>query len=69
MILGGALAKEAEIETPLAFIFFPIVVHAFDIVVSSVGIMTVRASKGDADPMSPMKRGGDYLFIFRYFCR
>lgn len=57
MILGGVLAKESSLENPLPFIFFPIVVHAFDIIVSSVAIMTVKATKDDKDPMEPLKRG------------
>lgn len=41
MILGGTLAKEAGIESPAAFVFFPVMIHAFDIVVSSVGILSL----------------------------
>jgi H(+)-translocating pyrophosphatase len=57
MILGGVLAKESKMENPLPFIIFPVVVHAFDIVVSSIGILSVRASGDDTDPMRPMNRG------------
>jgi len=63
MILGAALAKEARVEKPLRFMFFPIVVHAFDIVVSAVGILVVRARKRDDDdgadpnPLEAMRRG------------
>lgn len=63
MILGAALAREAKVEDPVRFIFFPVFIHAFDIVVSSVGIMVARASKRDdddnamPDPMVPMYRG------------
>ena len=68
MILGGVLAKEDDgITNPLSFIFFPIIVHAFDILVSSLGIMTVRANSRDEDPMAPMKRGTPhtyYIYIF-----
>lgn len=48
MILGGVLAKEADVARPELFIFFPLVIHAFDLVVSTVGIMTVR-SRSDSE--------------------
>ena len=66
MILGGALAKEAGLSNPAPFLFFPVVIHAFDIIVSSVGIFSVRISKRDdedaaqgkeVNPMTPLKRG------------
>jgi hypothetical protein len=28
-------------ENPMSFVFFPIMIHAFDIIVSSVGIMSI----------------------------
>jgi inorganic pyrophosphatase len=34
MILGSTLAHEAKIAAPQGFIFFPLVIHAFDLVVS-----------------------------------
>jgi len=63
MILGAALAREARVEQPMRFMFFPVIVHAFDIVVSSIGILAVRARKRDDDdgaepnPMEAMRRG------------
>lgn len=63
MILGGTLAKETQLEYPLAFVFFPVVVHAFDIVVSSIGILAVTApsdvesSRASHNPMATMQRG------------
>merc|ERR1712178_92646 len=33
MILGGVLAEEGKIENPERFIFFPLVIHALDILV------------------------------------
>ena len=41
MILGGTLAGEVEMKNPMAFVFFPIMIHAFDIIVSSCGIMNL----------------------------
>ena len=60
MILGGVLAKEANVDNPVTFVFFPVVVHAFDIVVSSLGMLTVQAGEemsNDPDPMRPLTRG------------
>src|SRR5262249_16597561 len=41
MILGSTLAHDANIPNAEPFIFFPLVVHALDLVISSLGIMTV----------------------------
>lgn len=63
MILGGTLAREAQLQYPIAFVFFPVVVHAFDIVVSSIGIMMVKApsdaeaSRPGHNPMGTMQTG------------
>jgi inorganic pyrophosphatase len=66
MILGGALASEGQVEAPSAFVFFPLLIHAFDIIVSSIGVLCL----GDGvvsplasllgyieDPLSIFKRG------------
>lgn len=72
MILGAALAKEAHVEQPMRFMFFPVVVHAFDIVVSSLGILAVRARKrddddnSDANPMDAMRRGYMVALAFAF---
>lgn len=57
MILGGTLAQEARVGVPASFMFFPVIIHAFDIVVSSIGVMSLRAPRGDDDPMTILKRG------------
>ena len=69
MILGGALAKEAGVESPSAFIFFPLMIHAFDIIVSSIGVIYVGDGSGPAaargkelDPVA-MLRGGYMVSI------
>ena len=67
MILGGVLAKESKMTNPLPFIIFPVMIHAFDIIVSSIGILTVRSISSDADPMKPMNRGTPsraFYFLF-----
>jgi inorganic pyrophosphatase len=45
MILSGSLAREARLTYPSAYVFFPVMVHAFDIAISSVGILSL----GDGD--------------------
>ncbi|GLE05996.1 hypothetical protein PINS_up015207 [Pythium insidiosum] len=63
MILGGTLAKEAHLDYPVAFVFFPVVVHAFDIAVSSIGIMLVtapsdvEATRASHNPMGTLQHG------------
>lgn len=67
MILSGSLASEARLSSPMSFIYFPVMVHAFDILVSSVGILAVgdgtRGSgfggdvSNEMDPLRIMKRG------------
>ncbi|EWM23680.1 pyrophosphate-energized membrane proton pump 2 [Nannochloropsis gaditana] len=62
MILGSTLAKEAGLTDPTPFMFFPLVVHALDIVVSSLGIMYVGSTSQvhAKDPMNVLK-GGYYV--------
>lgn len=70
MILAAALANEAKVPSPTSFAFFPLMIHAFDIIVSSIGILSVKISKKDdenclkegklgesVNPMTPIKNG------------
>jgi len=60
MILGGVLAHECDIENQSRFIFFPVVIHGLNILVSTVGIVTVTrraAEQSGSDPMKPLYRG------------
>jgi H+-translocating diphosphatase len=60
MILGGVLSHECDIENASRFIFFPVVVHAFNIIVSAVGILSVTEKSvrsSGKDPMAPLYRG------------
>ena len=68
MILAGSLCREAKLPHPTAFVFFPVMVHAFDILVSSVGVLSVGDGSGpshaagssagaELDPLKVMKRG------------
>lgn len=56
MILGATLASEAKIANPEPFIFFPLVIHALDLVISAAGIIMTRISHDHEDPIEPMKR-------------
>ena len=81
MILGGVLAEEAKLENPELFVWFSIVVHAFDIVVSTIGIICVRGPPASSttpleleDPMTPMKKGyavavGLAAILLTFACR
>lgn len=66
MILGSTLAVEAGIKDPTPFMFFPLVVHAMDIVVSSLGILYVGSGDHtqNRDPMAVLK-GGYYVTAVR----
>eukprot|EP00559_Dactyliosolen_fragilissimus_P002560 CAMPEP_0184867084 /NCGR_PEP_ID=MMETSP0580-20130426/25035_1 /TAXON_ID=1118495 /ORGANISM="Dactyliosolen fragilissimus" /LENGTH=870 /DNA_ID=CAMNT_0027367131 /DNA_START=339 /DNA_END=2951 /DNA_ORIENTATION=+ len=60
MILGSTLAYEARMESDVAlkFLFFPLIVHAMDIVVSSIGIFFVGIqSSADSNPMVQLQKG------------
>ncbi|KAA0161073.1 hypothetical protein FNF27_08187 [Cafeteria roenbergensis] len=64
MILGGSLSREIGLENPAGFIFFPLMIHAFDLIVSSAGMIyvgdgtkTPRDMAESKDPMG-MLRGG-----------
>lgn len=63
MILGGTMAQRCKIEDPSGFILFPLVVHSFDLVVSSVGILSIRSTRDSSakapieDPMAILQKG------------
>lgn len=61
MILGSTLAAEAGMSSQQAskFIFFPLIVHAMDILVSTAGIAFVGVTRdsADSDPMKALQRG------------
>ena len=60
MILASTLGAEASLGTKEAsrFVFFPLIVHAMDIVVSSAGIFCVNeGSNPNEDPMQALQRG------------
>ncbi|URE05948.1 Inorganic H+ pyrophosphatase [Musa troglodytarum] len=53
----------AEIINPSGFILFPLVVHSFDLVVSSIGILSIRGTRDPGlivpieDPMAILQKG------------
>jgi inorganic pyrophosphatase len=61
MILGSTLADEAGMSEYQAakFVFFPLIVHAMDIIVSSIGIAFVGVTRdtADSDPMKALSKG------------
>lgn len=63
MILGGTMAQKCKIDDPSGFILFPLVVHSFDLVISSVGIFSIRGTRDPGlltpveDPMKILQKG------------
>lgn len=63
MILGSSLSNEAHMDYTLSckFLFFPLIVHAMDIIVSSIGIAFVsnksRGGHADSNPMIQLQKG------------
>ncbi|CAL1373901.1 unnamed protein product [Linum trigynum] len=63
MILGGTMSKRCKIEDASGFILFPLVVHSFDLVISSIGVLSIRGTrKGSVkspmeDPMAVLQKG------------
>ncbi|XP_024384924.1 pyrophosphate-energized membrane proton pump 2 [Physcomitrium patens] len=63
MILGGTMAKRCKLEDPSGFILFPLVVHSFDLVVSAIGIASIKGTRDPSsksileDPMIILQKG------------
>lgn len=55
MILGGALAHKAGIDTPVALMVFPLVLHSFDLALSTAAVMLARCRQ--LGPSKPPARG------------
>eukprot|EP01012_Entosiphon_sulcatum_P011273 TRINITY_DN1678_c0_g1_i1.p1 TRINITY_DN1678_c0_g1~~TRINITY_DN1678_c0_g1_i1.p1 ORF type:complete len:799 (-),score=101.98 TRINITY_DN1678_c0_g1_i1:157-2520(-) len=45
MILGADLAEKANLPNPVAFMFFPVLIHAFDLIVSSIAVLLTRPKR------------------------
>ena len=60
MILGSTVANESNMSSKQAarFVFFPLIVHAMDILVSTAGISFVGMTQdsANADPMKALQR-------------
>ena len=71
MILGSSLANEAGMgkQHSARFMFFPLIVHAMDIVVSSAGIAFVGLTKDSAnsDPMKALQQGYRVALVLSIF--
>merc|ERR1712164_207306 len=46
MVLGGQFATQAGVEDTTGFVMFPLVIHAFDLVLSGLGVITVNTRGG-----------------------
>eukprot|EP00250_Pteridium_aquilinum_P024245 c2872_g1_i2 orf=637-3051(-) len=63
MILGGSMAKRCRLEDASGFILFPLVIHSFDLVVSAIGILSIRGTRDPGcktvveDPMAILQKG------------
>ncbi|XP_024400645.1 pyrophosphate-energized membrane proton pump 2 [Physcomitrium patens] len=63
MILGGTMAKRCKLDDPSGFILFPLVVHSFDLVVSAIGIASIKGTRDPSskslieDPMIILQKG------------
>eukprot|EP00462_Mataza_sp_D1_P020720 CAMPEP_0175138810 /NCGR_PEP_ID=MMETSP0087-20121206/10553_1 /TAXON_ID=136419 /ORGANISM="Unknown Unknown, Strain D1" /LENGTH=939 /DNA_ID=CAMNT_0016421749 /DNA_START=17 /DNA_END=2836 /DNA_ORIENTATION=- len=73
MILGSTLAHDAGIPYE-PWLFFPLLIHAFDLVVSGAGIVTVKSKSDSEDPLASMKRSYGLCMVlaivgFFIFCR
>ena len=60
MILGSTVATESDMpaDTAARFVFFPLIVHAMDILVSTAGVSFVGITKdsADTDPMKALQK-------------
>jgi H+-translocating diphosphatase len=56
MILGSTLAEEHGLHGNVSYMLFPLAVHAMDILVSSIGIMTLRVMSNSEAPMTAINR-------------
>lgn len=68
MILGSSLSNESGMDPSVAkkFLLFPLIVHAMDIIVSSVGIafVSITRDSADANPMKALSRGYRVALVF-----
>lgn len=69
MVLGGQFATQAGVEDTTGFVMFPLVIHAFDLVLSGLGVITVNTRGGLHEffgrPVSQMTGYEDPLVILK----
>ncbi|OVA19277.1 Pyrophosphate-energised proton pump [Macleaya cordata] len=75
MILGGSMAQRGDPilsffpADPSGFILFPLVIHSFDLVISSIGILSIRGTRDSGsmvpieDPMAILQKGYSITII------
>merc|ERR1719498_726623 len=56
MILGGSISSKCGIEGR-GFVMFPVVIHAFDLVVSTIGSLAVSSRRPSTQGLPSHKRG------------
>eukprot|EP01083_Nonionella_stella_P272099 922436_1 len=74
MILGATLASTCKIESIQLYIFFPLIVHSLDLIVSIIGISLTIPRTSTEDAIIPMKRGYTIaltlaIILFSVVCR
>ncbi|GJD06806.1 Pyrophosphate-energized membrane proton pump 3 [Galdieria sulphuraria] len=50
MILGGVLAQRTNVQSGMGFVLFPLGLHASDLIVSTIGILSIRPRKSSNHP-------------------
>jgi len=76
MILGATLASTTKLDSVSVqmYIFFPLIVHSLDLIVSIIGIFATKPRSANEDPIVPMKRGYTValvlaIVLFTLVCR
>lgn len=81
MILGGQFASAAGVKEVTGFVMFPLVIHAFDLVLSGLGVVTINTRGGlhdffgaphttlgkYEDPLVILKRGYSVSIVLALF--
>eukprot|EP00818_Percolomonas_sp_WS_P003458 CAMPEP_0117448826 /NCGR_PEP_ID=MMETSP0759-20121206/7612_1 /TAXON_ID=63605 /ORGANISM="Percolomonas cosmopolitus, Strain WS" /LENGTH=837 /DNA_ID=CAMNT_0005241247 /DNA_START=322 /DNA_END=2835 /DNA_ORIENTATION=+ len=56
MILGATLANKSRMVDSSGYLYFPLAVHALDVVASIIGVMLIKSRSDREDPLIPMRR-------------
>jgi H(+)-translocating pyrophosphatase len=69
MILGSTLAHSSKMgDATIGYVFFPLVVHACDLLVSCIGIWNVDPKNDQEDALVSMKRGYTFAALTAVVC-